>query len=97
MFANNSQLFYILTVKWNLITCWRADFYTVLNKTLWLFKSFRVDDTYLVKIADFGMSRDVYVYNYYREGKKDKPKPAKWMAIESLREGVYDSYSEVVR
>ena len=56
-----------------------------------------MDDTYLVKIADFGMSRDVYVYNYYREGKKDKPKPAKWMAIESLREGVYDSYSEVVR
>ena len=57
----------------------------------------RVTDSYLVKIADFGMSRDIYTENYYREGRKDKPKPIKWMAIESLREGVYNSHTEVVR
>ena len=57
----------------------------------------RVSETFLVKIADFGLSKDVYVENYYRESRKDKPKPVKWMAIESLREGLYDSYTEVVR
>ena len=55
-----------------------------------------MNDEFLLKIADFGMSRDVYVENYYRESSRDKPKPAKWMAIESLREGIYDSNTEVV-
>ena len=49
-----------------------------------------------MKLADFGMSKDVYSENYYREGDLAKPKPAKWMALESLREGKYDSTTEVV-
>ena len=57
---------------------------------------YRVSENYLVKIADFGMSKDVYTDNYYRESSAEKPKPVRWMSIESLREGVYNSKTEVV-
>ncbi|KAF6022807.1 hypothetical protein EB796_018884 [Bugula neritina] len=54
-----------------------------------------VDNFYIVKIADFGMSKDVYRESYYREKDQDKPRPVKWMALESLREGVSNSATEV--
>ncbi|XP_067950884.1 hepatocyte growth factor receptor-like isoform X1 [Watersipora subatra] len=54
-----------------------------------------VNETFLVKIGDFGMSKDIYTDNFYRESNKSKPKPAKWMALESWRDGVYDSHTEV--
>jgi len=57
----------------------------------------RVDGYYFVKIADFGMSRDVYSQDYYRMGDMSKPLPMKWMAVESLKEGKYTSKSDVVR
>jgi len=50
-----------------------------------------------VKIADFGMSRDVYSQDYYQMGDMNKPLPMKWMAVESLKEGKYTSKSDVVR
>ena len=50
----------------------------------------------MVKIADFGMAKDVYDMNYYRETDEDTPKPIRWMAPECLREGVYNSKTEVV-
>jgi len=49
-----------------------------------------------VKIADFGMSRDVYSQDYYRMEDMNKPLPMKWMAVESLKEGKYTSKSDVV-
>jgi len=58
---------------------------------------FSVSDSWIVKIADFGMSRDVYEKDYYHEANsKEKPKPLKWMAIESFREGKYSTASDVV-
>jgi len=42
------------------------------------------------------MSKDVYRESYYREKDQDKPRPVKWMALESLREGVSNSATEVV-
>ena len=58
---------------------------------------FRVNDTYIVKVGDFGLSRDIYVKDYYREGDRGKPKPFRWMALESLRQATYTSQSDVVR
>nr|DBA35950.1 TPA: Insulin-like receptor [Drosophila ananassae]DBA35951.1 TPA: Insulin-like receptor [Drosophila ananassae]DBA35952.1 TPA: Insulin-like receptor [Drosophila ananassae]DBA35953.1 TPA: Insulin-like receptor [Drosophila ananassae] len=53
-----------------------------------------VADDLTVKIGDFGMTRDVYETDYYRKGSKGLL-PVRWMAPESLRDGVYSSASDV--
>ena len=57
---------------------------------------YRVDDNYIVKIADFGMSRDVYEKDYYTTSDVNKPMPIRWMAVESMKEGMYSTKSDVV-
>ncbi|XP_069673156.1 insulin-like peptide receptor isoform X2 [Periplaneta americana] len=47
-----------------------------------------------VKIGDFGMTRDIYESDYYRKGTKGLL-PVRWMAPESLKDGVFTSYSDV--
>ncbi|ESO99478.1 hypothetical protein LOTGIDRAFT_113628, partial [Lottia gigantea] len=53
-------------------------------------------DAYLhVKVADFGLTRDVYVQQYY-SCKDDKARlPVKWMALESIQSGNFTSMSDV--
>lgn len=47
-----------------------------------------------VKIGDFGMTRDIYETDYYRKGGKGML-PVRWMSPESLRDGKFDSKSDV--
>lgn len=47
-----------------------------------------------VKIGDLGMSRDVFQQDYYRKGGKGLM-PVRWMAPESIRDGVFTSFSDV--
>lgn len=47
-----------------------------------------------VKIGDLGMSRDVYQHDYYRKGGKGLM-PVRWMAPESLNDGIFTSFSDV--
>ncbi|KAK0096847.1 hypothetical protein PV326_004167 [Microctonus aethiopoides] len=47
-----------------------------------------------VKIGDFGMTRDIYETDYYRKGTKGLL-PVRWMAPESLKDGLFTSYSDV--
>ncbi|XP_067947924.1 uncharacterized protein [Watersipora subatra] len=55
-----------------------------------------VSDKYIVRIADFGLSRDVYAKDYYRrEEDSSVALPVKWLAIESLQTGVFTSQSDV--
>ncbi|CAH1270466.1 RET [Branchiostoma lanceolatum] len=52
----------------------------------------------VAKIADFGLSRDVYVSSAYKrtkQGGEEELLPLKWMAVESLRDGVYTCESDV--
>lgn len=47
-----------------------------------------------VKIGDFGMTRDIYETDYYRKGGKGLL-PVRWMAPESLKDGIFTSHSDV--
>nr|XP_031833558.1 insulin-like receptor [Nomia melanderi] len=47
-----------------------------------------------VKVGDFGMTRDIYERDYYRKGSKGLL-PVRWMAPESLKDGVFSSFSDV--
>ena len=54
---------------------------------------------FLIKIADFGLSEDVYARNYFRQGNANSSVklPVKWMALESLQDGHFSEKSDVVR
>lgn len=49
--------------------------------------------TLLVKLADFGMSRDVYKNDYYR--RKGGVMPMRWMAPEAIMDGMSVKYLSV--
>ena len=58
---------------------------------------FRIDEHYTIKIADFGLSEDVYSKAYFRQQDNSSVKlPVKWMAIESLQEGIFSEKTDVV-
>ena len=56
----------------------------------------RVDEMLSVKVADFGLARDIYTTEYYRVDQKTTL-PVKWMAVESLLDGYFDEKTDVVR
>ncbi|XP_070575740.1 fibroblast growth factor receptor 2-like [Ptychodera flava] len=53
-----------------------------------------VDDTYVVKIADFGLARDLHYENYYKKNSHGRV-PIKWMSPEALFDRVYTTKSDV--
>lgn len=53
-----------------------------------------VADNLTVKIGDFGMTRDIYETDYYRKGSKGLL-PVRWMAPESLKDGIFSSTTDV--
>ena len=58
----------------------------------------RIDTHFLIKITDFGLSEDVFVRNYFRQGSAEEvvKLPVKWMAPESLSDGHFSEKSDVV-
>ena len=56
----------------------------------------RVDIHKVVKVADFGLSRDLFCRDYYRVGDGKTPLPVRWMAPESLDSSVFTTQSDVV-
>ncbi|XP_041350016.1 hepatocyte growth factor receptor-like [Gigantopelta aegis] len=54
-----------------------------------------LDDDFCVKVADFGLARDIYEKEYYSSDNKKTKLPVKWMALESLEKGTYTAKSDV--
>ena len=63
----------------------------------------RIDLNNVIKVADFGLTEDIYARNYFRqttEGQEDGEPPVKlpvkWMALESLNDGISSEKTDVV-
>ena len=52
----------------------------------------------MIKITDFGLSEDIFVRNYFRQGTTGEvvKLPVKWMSLESLSDGHFSEKSDVV-
>lgn len=48
-----------------------------------------------VKVADFGLAKDIYSSEYYRMNRNTKV-PVKWMSPESLLDGFFNEKTDVV-
>lgn len=60
---------------------------------------YRINQDYVIKVSDFGLSEDVYTYNYFRQsdlGGDVVKLPVKWMAPESLADNHFSEKSDVV-
>ena len=55
----------------------------------------RLDKNLLVKVADFGLSRDIYVQDYYK-AQNEVPLPVKWLAPEALFDREFNTKTDVV-
>ena len=57
----------------------------------------RLDQNYVIKVADFGLSENTYTKDYIRHEQTAGVKlPIKWMAYESLTDGVFSEKTDIV-
>jgi serine/threonine protein kinase len=54
-----------------------------------------LDSNLCVKIANFGLSRDIYERDYYRGKNQNLRLPVKWMSPESMERQIYNSKTDV--
>ncbi|KAK8761352.1 hypothetical protein V5799_027381 [Amblyomma americanum] len=54
-----------------------------------------VNEDLVVRVADFGLSRDIYEKDYYSGDNKKTKLPVRWMAPESLEKGTYTHKTDV--
>ena len=56
----------------------------------------------MIKVSDFGLTEDIYAMNYFRQGRQGEDGeapvklPVRWMAVESLNDGVFSEKTDVV-
>ena len=83
--------------------------YIVIYQILLMFCAclfYRIDSNFVIKVADFGLSEDIYARNYFRQQEISKDDsgeksgvvklPIRWMALESLHDGVFSEKTDVV-
>ena len=58
----------------------------------------RIDENFVIKVGDFGLSEEVFKKDYFRERQDSGVKlPIKWMALESLNDYIFTEKTDVVR
>ena len=55
-----------------------------------------VDCAGIIKVSDFGLAEDIYSKNYFRQVQGGTKLPLKWMAPESLTQGIFTEKTDVV-
>ena len=54
----------------------------------------------MIKVGDFGLTEDMYSTSYFRQVKEREEHsvrlPVKWMALESLLDGIFSEKTDVV-
>ena len=48
-----------------------------------------------MKLGDFGFAREIYMNDYYRQSNDQKPLPIRWMAPESIIDGIFTTQSDI--
>ena len=61
----------------------------------YVFYDNRLDGNLSVRVADFGLTRDIYETDYYRQSHQGRV-PVKWMAPESLHDRISNEKTDVV-
>ena len=57
----------------------------------------RLDQNFVIKVADFGLSENTYAKSYFRQEQTAGVKlPIKWMAYESVTDGIFSEKTDVV-
>ena len=61
---------------------------------------YRIDRNGAIKVADFGLTEDMYGTNYYRQKKSESGHmekfPIRWMAPESIENDIYNESTDMV-
>ena len=61
--------------------------------------SCRIDVNYVIKVADFGLAESIdSTKDYFRQNSENTIKlPIKWLALESINDGIFSEKTDVVR
>ena len=66
-----------------------------------VFNIYRIDGHGVIKVADFGLTEDMYCTNYFRRDKSvmgsEERVPIRWMAPESIENDIYNESTDMVR
>ena len=90
---SQSIILFIVTLQQG-IACKIHKYVMFVHSTLYLKTCcYRIDGNGVIKVADFGLTEDMYGNNYFRRRKSvtgsDEKVPIRWMAPESIENDIY--------